>query len=72
MNAPELLRSTRKAAGLNQTQAAQLCGVSFSAYEKWERGAPIHPPMLAGLLLMLGAKATDAKAAGLAAVEAEK
>lgn len=33
-----VLRERRLALGLNQDQAAELCGVQQSAYGKWERG----------------------------------
>ena len=60
MQAKDILVATREAAGLTQRQAAPRAHVSFSSLEKWERGAPISPPMLAGVLLLLGASAADA------------
>lgn len=70
MQPGEQIKAARKAADLTQSQAAARCGVSFSALEKWERGAAIAPPTLAGVLLLLGAPARDAAEAGRRAVEA--
>jgi transcriptional regulator with XRE-family HTH domain len=67
MQPKETLKEARKKAGINQTEAAAKCGVSFSAYEKWERGVnEIPPATLAGCLLLLGA---SPKAALQAATE---
>lgn len=55
-----MLLAAREELGINQKDAAERCGVSFSAYEKWERGAPIKAPVIAGLLLMLGVPASAA------------
>lgn len=56
------LKAARKACGLKQSEAAALCRVSFSAFEKWERGAPMMPPILVGCLVMLGLDAATALA----------
>lgn len=66
MQAHEMLRAQRlKVEGRRQEDAAAHCGVSLSAYEKWERGDKIMPPVMAGLMVMLGASAADAlRAAG--------
>lgn len=62
INGRVVLRAARKARGLNQSEAAALCHVSFSAFEKWERGAPMMPPILVGCLVMLGLDAATALA----------
>lgn len=65
MQPKDLLKHYRQALNLKQSEAADRCGVSFSAYEKWERGAaPINAPTLAGCLLFLGAPAAVAREAG--------
>jgi transcriptional regulator with XRE-family HTH domain len=72
MKACDLLRQTRKQLGLTQPEAAERCGVSFSAYEKWERGASLMPPVLAGLLLLLDAPAETARAAARELIALDK
>ncbi len=72
MQAQELIRSARKAAGLSQTEAAAQCGLSRASFDKWERGAREVPPAtLAGVLLMLGASKAEALEAARAALEVE-
>ncbi len=64
IHAAARLKSARLAAGLGQKQAAALCGVSFSAWNKWERGAsPVPRPTLVGCLVILGVPAKTALAA---------
>jgi transcriptional regulator with XRE-family HTH domain len=38
MSFAEQLKTARKAAGLKQSAAAEVLGVSFEAVSKWERG----------------------------------
>ncbi len=66
------LKAARKTAQLTQPQAAAFCGVSFSAWEKWERGVnPISPPTLAGCLLLLGETPALAREAALRLIAAD-
>lgn len=71
MQAGQLIRDTRKAAKLSQTEAAKVCGLSRSIFDQWERGIVSPPPAtLAGVILLLGGTKEAALAAARAELEA--
>ncbi len=53
----EWIKALRQHRGLNQTQAAKLCGVSQAAWSQWESGATVADKCCRKLLELI-AKAT--------------
>ena len=67
---PDQLRTFRKSLRLSQTEAAALCGVSLSAWTRWERRiAVLSPHAWAGCMLLLVAPYAETLSASRRSVQ---